>query len=88
MAAPGTNALEKQDSTTKLRQDYHSLTTQPGGVHLNHSFVRLISRTYTIKTFHATPVSCSIVDDSDEKGVTVYCTSAVPLDVDVALIGY
>ena len=88
MSAPGTNELLKQDSLNKQKVDFHSLTTHPGGVHLEHRFVNLTNAQATIRTFLASPASISIVADDDGTGVTVFSTSDSPLEVDVTLTGF
>ena len=86
MAAPGTHSFELYDATTKMRIEHHTVTTQPGGVHIvSGQYIQTLHG--TLNTFVAEPVSISVVPDTDRHGFTVYSTSDSPLLVSVLIIG-
>ena len=87
MAAPGTKELIVNDATNKKRVEWHTLTTQPGGVLITAGLGQVDTAFATLNTFVANPVTIQVVIASDKRSVTVYSTDDNPLAVSVLLVG-
>ena len=88
MAAPGTTALNRHDSTNKQKIEYWDITTHPAGAFIQTGLHRIICARATWSEFIGNNASTlQVVIDSTKTAVTVYNTGGLIKTASVTIVG-